>query len=117
MEDSPRLGPQARTHILQPGNTLWISTVSVWEMAIKFRLGRLELKRPLDSSISGLLDQGVRSLSVAVDHALAIQDLPLHHGDPFDRMLIAQARVEDLTLITADLAFRLYDVRVLDAAH
>lgn len=117
MEGSSRFGRQAKAKTFQKGNTVWISVASIWEMAIKFRLGRLQLKDPLHESIPAVLDRGVHALTVSVDHALAIQQLPLHHSDPFDRMLIAQAQTEDLTLVTADAVFTLYDVRVLDAGR
>lgn len=117
MEGSKKLGRKAKAEIFRDGTTFWISAVSVWEMAIKSHLGRLPLTRPLEESIPALVQQGIRALPVSIDHALAVQSLPLHHADPFDRMLIAQAQCEDLVLVTADPAIALYDVRILDASH
>ncbi len=93
-----------------------VSAASVWEIAIKSSIGRLRLKDPLDVWMQSALEaHGFATLSVTVAHAAAVAALPPHHGDPFDRLLIAQARLERLTLMTADAAFDDYDVPVLDA--
>jgi len=79
--------------------------VSIWEISIRTSVGRLEISGILEGRISDDLERhGFRSLPIEVRHALAVRDLPLHHRDPFDRMLVAQARCEDLTLLTADPA-------------
>jgi PIN domain nuclease of toxin-antitoxin system len=116
MEGSDRLGAQCKAALFQPGARLWISTASVWEMAIKSGLGRLKLSAPLEECIPDLLARGAHCLPISLHHALAIRTLPAHHADPFDRMLIAQAKCENLTLVTADTSIRAYDVRTLDAA-
>jgi PIN domain nuclease of toxin-antitoxin system len=115
MEGSKKLGRRAKSGIFR-ASTLWISAATVWEMAIKVHAGRLDLKDPLEESIPAIIEQGVRSLPVSIHHALAIRNLPLYHRDPFDRMLIAQAQCEDLTLVSADSVFARYDVRILDAS-
>jgi PIN domain nuclease of toxin-antitoxin system len=116
MLGSDRLGAQCKATLFQPGARLWISTASVWEMAIKSGLGRLKLSTPLEECIPDLLARGVHCLAISLNHALAIRTLPPHHADPFDRMLIAQAQCESLTLVTADTLIRAYDIRTLDAA-
>jgi PIN domain nuclease of toxin-antitoxin system len=86
--------------------------------AFKTSIGRLEISGILDGRISSDLEvHGFRTLPIEVRHALAVRDLPLHHRDPFDRMLVAQARCEDLTLLTADPAMAAYDVRTIDATR
>ncbi len=113
MADLRRLGPDARAAIDSPDTEVHISGVSVGEIEVKRALGKLEA--PND-----LLDQvdrhGFTELPLTIRHAVAMRELPLHHKDPFDRMLIAQARVEDLTLVTADRAISDYDVRILPAS-
>ncbi len=88
----------------------WVSVVSLWEIAIKVQIGKLSL--PLDTAYyyRNLEALGARTLAVTVEHSLALLRLPLHHRDPFDRLLIAQATEENLTLVSRDKAFRAYDV-------
>lgn len=99
-----------RTALSDPDAEVHVSAVSVWEVTIKRALGKLTV--PAD-----LFDQaeasGCVALPITWDHARAVEALPLHHADPFDRMLIAQARVEGLTLMSADRAFAAYDVALL----
>ena len=114
--DSDKLGRRARVAILRPGAGLFISSASVWEISLKSALGRLKLKEPLEKCLPDLVASGFRPLPINFEHALAVRDLPPHHADPFDRMLIAQARCEDLTLMTADAAIAVYDVRTIDAS-
>jgi PIN domain nuclease of toxin-antitoxin system len=116
--NSRRLGQHARDLISAPDNSIWVSVASIWEISIKTSIGRLEISAALEGKISDDLERhGFRNLPIDVGHALAVRDLPLHHRDPFDRMLIAQARCEDLTLLTADPAIAAYDVRTIDAAR
>lgn len=115
-EGSRKLGRRARRGIEADATTVRVSAASAWEIAIKLRIGRLHLREPLDAWLPGRLEQeGFLMLSVTVEHAVAVASLPDHHQDPFDRMLIAQARIEALTIVTSDTAFDAYDVRVLDA--
>lgn len=117
LEASEQLGARSKAAMFRRDATLWFSAASVWEMSIKTALGRLELNRPLESVIPLLLERGFRSLPITIQHALAVQGLPRHHSDPFDRMLVAQAQCEDLTLVTADPAITAYDVRAIDASR
>jgi PIN domain nuclease of toxin-antitoxin system len=115
--NSNRLGQGARELIAAPQNQVWVSVASIWEISIKTSIGRLEISAILTARMSDDLERhGLRSLPIEVRHALAVRELPLHHRDPIDRMLIAQARCEDLTLLTADRSLTAYDVRTIDAA-
>lgn len=87
-----------------------VSFATVWEMAIKASLGKLET---VDDVAARLAETGFETPPILVPHIAAVRHLPLHHRDPFDRMLIAQARVEGLTILTVDPAFRAYDVDVI----
>jgi len=78
---------------------------------------KLKLRRPLQEYVAALMAKGFQPLPITFDHALAVQKLPALHRDPFDRMLIAQAQCEDLTVVTADSAIEAYDVRTLDAGE
>jgi PIN domain nuclease of toxin-antitoxin system len=113
---SRKLGPRARRAIEADAVTVRVSAVSAWEIAIKSRSGRLKLAEPLHVWMPARLErEGFRPLSVSVEHAVAVASLPDHHQDPFDRLLVAQARSEGLTLVTSDTVFDEYDVDVLDA--
>ena len=104
------LSPRARRLLQDSEIERWVSVVSLWEIAIKVQIGKLSL--PLDSAYyhRNLAALGARTLEVTVEHSLALLRLPLHHRDPFDRLLIAQAQVEGLTLVTRDRVFRRYEV-------
>jgi len=90
-----------------------ISAASVWEMAIKRALGRLALPAPVPDYIADRVGGGLRVLSVDWPHAAAVESLPPSHGDPFDRLIAAQARFEGFPVVTRDAAFRDYGVRVI----
>jgi PIN domain nuclease of toxin-antitoxin system len=116
LDDSPRLGREARAHIAEPRNPVWVSAATAWEIAIKAGLGRLDLGEPPEACLPRELERGgFRPLAVGLDHALAVRGLPRHHDDPFDRMLIAQARAEGLAIVSADKAFATYDVAIVPA--
>lgn len=113
-----RLSEAAIAHIVNETNELWFSVASVWEIGIKFAIGKLPLPESPEDYIAsrmGLL--GVRSLEIKATHALRSAALPLHHKDPFDRMLIAQTQLEEMVLVSADPIFKQYsDVAVIWAA-
>ena len=95
-------------------HVFYLSAASAWEIAIKYSLGRLELPAPPAEIVpADLARQGVLSLPIRNTHALAVADLPFHHADPFDRLLIAQAKIEDLTILTSDKAFRRYGIKII----
>lgn len=105
------VGPRAREAI-ERASELLFSVVSFAEIGVKARIGKLMVPADLREQI---VRSGVRILGLAADHGLAVAALPLHHRDPFDRLLIAQARAEDLTLISADARIGSYDVALIDA--
>ena len=105
------LSRDAQQAIADPGNRVWISAVSIWEIALKQSLGKLELGGDLDS----VIEEDFLQLPVTFTHARQVAWLPLHHRDPFDRMLIVQAKSENLTLITRDRQFAQYAVSLLRA--
>ncbi len=93
---------------------LFLSAASAWELGIKHAAGRIELpESPGDHVREGMRRSGVRELSMSHSHALEAAALPPHHRDPFDRMLVAQARLERLTLVTADRILAAYDVDLI----
>jgi PIN domain nuclease of toxin-antitoxin system len=100
--DNKNLSDRARELILAPRSTVWISVVSLWEITIKHRLGRGDMPVSGRDALHYFKQAGYRILSIEPEHALEIEELPLHHQDPFDRLLIAQAVVEPMRLITHD---------------
>lgn len=94
------------------GNDVFVSPVAVWEISIKEAAGKL---RPPRDLLTLLHARGLGALPITWEHGLAAGALPRHNGDPFDRMLVAQAQLEGLTLVTRDPVFEQYDVRVLPA--
>src|SRR5262245_32150121 len=117
MDDSPRLGRGAHAVMANPATAVWVSAVSAWEIVIKAMTGRLAVKEPPEVWIPREMErQAFQSLSISTTHALAIRSLPKHHRDPFDRMLVAQAKSEGLTIVTSDSMFARYDIAVLDAS-
>jgi len=112
-----KLNEQIIDQIADDANEVWFSVASVWEIGIKVAIGKLPLPEPIDSYISTRMAQmGARSLEINAAHALQVAALPLHHRDPFDRMLIAQAQVEKMMLVSADAMFNQYDISLLWAA-
>jgi PIN domain nuclease of toxin-antitoxin system len=95
-------------------NELLLSVASVWEMQIKIQLGKLKVRLPLKELVKNQQETNDLTVSpVTLTHVLAVGDLPFHHKDPFDRLLIAQSIQEDLTLVTADSQFSAYSVKLL----
>jgi PIN domain nuclease of toxin-antitoxin system len=115
--DPDRLTEAARRIVEPAENELLLSAASSWEIAIKFGLGRLPLPEPPDRYVPDRIRRsGVTPLVVEHAHALAVASLPNHHRDPFDRLLVAQARLEGVPILTADPAFAPYQVEVIGAA-
>jgi len=106
-----RLGRKARALILDCDNELFFSVASIWEMAIKASLGKLILQQPLRQIINEQIQMnGIRILNVEAAHALAVASLPWHHRDPFDRLLIAQSKLENMPVLGCDTAMDAYDI-------
>jgi PIN domain nuclease of toxin-antitoxin system len=97
-----RLSKEARALIEAPENELFFSPASLWEVVIKRGLGREDFKVDARLLRRGLLDNGYSELPIGSEHVVAVDNLPLIHKDPFDRVLVAQAQVEGITLLTAD---------------
>ena len=115
-EGSRKLGKRAAAVIADPASEIWLSAASVWEIANKAARGRLRLSVPMAKWLpSRVRENDLQPLPVTQDHVIAAAELPRHHEDPFDRMLIGQAQIEDLTILTADAQFERYEVRVIDA--
>ncbi len=115
-EGSRKLGRRTRAAIGREASGVLVSAATAWEMAIKSVTGRLTIREPVDRWMAAVLqNSGFDALDVTMAHALAVAELPAHHADPFDRLLIAQAQLDDLTIVTSDSAFEDYDVRAFDA--
>lgn len=106
------LGVDARAAIEDPLNEVFVSAATAWEISIKRALGKLRVPDDLTTQLEA---NDFTPLAISIDHAFAAGSLPKHHDDPFDRMLIAQATLEKLTLVTRDQHFAAYDVRLLAA--
>lgn len=111
---SERIG-RAGLEILSSGSEgVYLSAASAWEIAIKTKLGKFRLPAAPGTYVrSRLAKQGIHSLSITQDHTLGVYDLSLHHNDPFDRLIIAQAIAEEMTILTSDRAFAKYPVEVV----
>ena len=112
LDDYPTLSKKAKDAISHGKNIVFISAVVIWEIRIKQNLGKLEIphnfRKVLDS-------QPFERLDITVEHAHAVGDLPSHHRDPFDRMLVAQTKVEHLTLVTRDIHLKKYKIPIIEA--
>jgi PIN domain nuclease of toxin-antitoxin system len=109
-----RFSSETRKLLLDPDNELFLSAASSWEIAIKYALGKLPLPEPPSTYVpSRLQSSGVIGLAIEHAHALHVESLPPHHRDPFDRLLIAQAQLEELPIMTADRALASYSVTIV----
>lgn len=109
-----RFDPKTLDKLADPNQDLLLSAASGWEIAIKHALGKLPLPEPPSTYVpSRMRASGVRALDVTMTHSLQVSLLPAHHRDPFDRILVAQAQVEQLVLVTADRALDAYEVERL----
>jgi PIN domain nuclease of toxin-antitoxin system len=108
-ENNPQLNLPARAAIAT-ANVVFVSAASAWEIAIKSRLGKIRLPRPFSEGVD---DSGFIELPIQFDHAAAVEILPPHHNDPFDRMLLAQAVVEKLVIVTHDRVMESYGAPII----
>jgi PIN domain nuclease of toxin-antitoxin system len=114
LEGDRRLSSEAGAAISHPENRRFVSDATAWEMAIKHALGKLDLPVPYEDLFPGQLEAlGFTMLPISHPHLYQLLRLPRHHGDPFDRLLIAQAQVEGLVIVSCDSQFNTYDVPVL----
>ena len=108
---SSTLSTHARDLIEDGANEKFLSVVSLWEIAIKYSLGKLSLSAPFDELIPQQLSlNGFELLNIKIDHATMVATLPFHHRDPFDRLLIAQAAVEKMPIVSVDAVFDAYPI-------
>ena len=108
-DESRKLSPTAFAEISNPNNDVFLSVVTVWELQIKIALNKFTVKGELESAVKDeQQNNGFQILPVQLAHALYLENLPPHHKDPFDRLLISQATVEKRTLVTADAEFAKY---------
>jgi PIN domain nuclease of toxin-antitoxin system len=112
LEEPGLLTAEAREAIFDQDSDVYVSVASAWEMGIKSALGKLSVPDNLPEVLGA---NEFEVLDVRLPHAMAVRDLPVVHGDPFDRLLIAQARIEGLTIVTRDPRIGEYDVAVLTA--
>ncbi len=116
LADPERLRESARQLLTSPDNEIFVSAASSWEVAIKYSIGRLSLPgEPTVLVPRWLAESRVSSLPIEHEHALEVSRLPHHHRDPFDRILVAQAQIERLPILTADRQLASYDVELLPA--
>ena len=115
MQTEPdRFSSETRRLLLDPSNELFLSAASSWEIAIKYALGKLPLPEPPSTYVpSRMQSSGVIGLAIEHAHALHVESLPPHHRDPFDRLLVAQAQLEALPLMTDDRTLAVYAVTIV----
>jgi PIN domain nuclease of toxin-antitoxin system len=112
LTDESKLSERVRN--LLPNASTWFSIASLWELLLKAQIGKIPLPKPTGPFVmSKLAFNGVQILPVNADHVLRIETLPMHHRDPFDRMLIAQSLHEKLPIVSSDIVFRRYDVELI----
>ena len=112
LNGNPRLSSRARQLVEDENNEVLVSIASLWEIAIKSSLGKLELGEPFDQMFPRQLQENaIEILDISVEHLNAVRILPFHHRDPFDRLILAQSQIENLPIISVDSAFDAYDVR------
>lgn len=112
IDNNPSLSPEARAAITNGNNMVFVSAATAWEISIKKALGKLAI--PGGSYVDELKVHRFTPLDITTEHALAVENLPQHHKDPFDRLLIAQAQLESLTLVTRDPRIKQYAVQIIE---
>ena len=111
--DNPKLSQKARDLITSPKTNVWVSAANIWEIAIKYSLGRGDMPVSSQDAVRYFQESGYHFLAIDVEHAIAVEELPAHHQDPFDRMLVAQALVEPMRLMTHDSLVALYSDTII----
>jgi len=110
--DDPKLSGRARESIEDPGNAILLSMASMWEMAIKASLGRLQLARPFGVLMPDQLQQNmIELMPIELHHVVQVASLPFHHRDPFDRLIVAQALIERIPIVGVDGDFDAYGIQ------
>lgn len=111
--DNPKLSQKARDLIQSPKTSVWVSVANIWEIAIKHALGRGDMPVSSQDALRYFQESDYRLLPVEAEHAVAVEELPMHHQDPFDRILVAQALVEPMRLMTHDSLVALYSDTII----
>jgi len=112
LDDHPTLSKKAKAAIADGKNLIFISAAVIWEIRIKQALGKLEIPKNFRKVLDA---QSFIMLDITVEHAHVVGDLPAHHRDPFDRMLVSQTKVEHLTLVTRDVHLKKYKIPIIEA--
>lgn len=113
LEGDNHLSLTAKSYIEEASHTNFVSMATFWEMAIKISLNKLELRKPLPDLESLIWENGIEILPITIEHTLLVSQLPFYHKDPFDRLLVAQAMSENMTLLSGDEKFKLYPIQVI----
>lgn len=113
LSDNPKLGPRAKQVIAREDVELLVSVVSLWEITMKNRVGKMEYAG--SDFLDDLTEEGIEPLNVLLSHLLALEQLPLHHKDPFDHLILAQAQVEGARVLTSDQQMVQYGVPCIPA--
>jgi PIN domain nuclease of toxin-antitoxin system len=108
--DHAGLPDRVRRSYSDPASAVYLSLASVWELAIKVSIGKLEVSGRLRDLVDSSAALGIRLLPIELDHVLAVERLPFHHRDPFDRLLVVQARASKLVIVSGDSQFDAYDI-------
>jgi len=112
--DDPKLSSNSRYIIQDPNHTISVSSACVWEIATKYRLGKLSEAREVATDISGWIQKtGFVSMPITTEHAQLAGSWKVNHRDPFDRMLAAQSKLENTALVTTDKAFELFNIEII----
>ncbi|MDE0300831.1 MAG: type II toxin-antitoxin system VapC family toxin [Candidatus Poribacteria bacterium] len=112
LSDDATLSETARAAISDGRNLVFVSAAAAWEIVIKGALGKIDIPSNLEAALTA---NRFQPLPITIPHALAVADLPRHHNDPFDRLLVAQAKVEGFTFVTGDEHIKKYDVSIMEA--
>ena len=112
-DDDKRLPKSAIEAIYTPESNIYISMASIWEMAIKLSIGKLQLNGGIANFFDAINDNGFRLLDITPEHTIEVIKMPFIHRDPFDRMLIAQAMIEDMVIMTIDTNITKYEVKTI----
>ena len=113
LEGSDRLSEKARKNIESDANQVYISIASFWEMAVKVSLGKLDLAIAFDELHTLAMENEIELLPIQLEHTQWVAQLPFHHKDPFDRMIIAQRIAEQMPILTVDSSFDLYSCKII----
>ncbi len=115
MDDEPKLGSAARRLIADPSNMVFGTVVSLWEITMKWRIGKFP--RPGSDYGKFLIEEGCELIGVGADHIASLEALEVHHKDPFDHLILAQAQVENAVIITSDRDMARYGIRCIDCCQ